>query len=160
MTRWKKILFAGLAICGSWFTVRLAWTQGMATGTSVAIPSRPLPPGAKAPVIRFEDVAEGAGLTAVSVSGAERNKQYIPEAIGSGVAIFDFDNDGLPDIFIVNGGKFPLDPSSSHHHLYRNLGNLKFEDVTEKAGIAPSQWGQGVCAGDFDNDGNIDLFVT
>jgi hypothetical protein len=113
-----------------------------------------------APTIRFEDLAQSAGLSAVSVSGAERNKQYIVEAIGSGVSIFDYDNDGLPDVFIVNGGKFPLDPSAARHHLYHNLGNLKFEDVTEKSGIAPSEWGQGVCAGDFDNDGNVDLFVT
>lgn len=140
--------------------MRVALPQGMATGGSVAVPSRPLPKGMKAPEIRFEDLGKAAGLDAVSVSGADSNKQYIVEAVGSGVAIVDYDNDGLPDIFVVNGGKFPLDSSASHHHLYRNLGNLKFEDVTEKAGIKPSQWGQGVCAGDFDNDGNVDLFVT
>lgn len=132
----------------------------MATGTSVAVPSRPLPAGLKPPSIQFQDIAESAGLSSISVSGAVHNKQYIVEAIGSGVAILDYDNDGLPDIFIANGGTFPLNPSAAHHHLYRNLGKLKFEDVTEKAGIAPSQWGQGVCAGDFDNDGNVDLFLT
>ncbi len=132
----------------------------MATGTSVAIPTRPLPPGVKAPIIRFEDVADQTGISAVSTSGTDTNKQYIVETIGSGIAIFDYDNDGLPDVFIADGGKFPLNPTGAHHHLYRNLGNLKFEDVTEKAGITPSEWGQGVCAGDIDNDGNTDLFVT
>jgi hypothetical protein len=154
-------IFAALsAVFALGIMVRFALPQGMATGSSVAVPSRPLPKGLTAPEIRFEDVGAAAGLTALNVSGAERNKQYIVEAVGSGVAILDYDNDGLPDIFVVNGGKFPLDASAAHHHLYRNLGNLKFEDVTEKAGIKPSQWGQGVCAGDFDNDGNVDLFVT
>jgi hypothetical protein len=159
--RTRITIFAALsAVFGVIFLARFAWSQGMATGSAAAVPSRPLPKGMKAPPISFEDLGERAGLGELTVSGAEKNKQYIVEAIGSGVAILDYDNDGLPDIFVVNGGKFPLDPSASHHHLYRNLGNLKFEDVTEKAGIQPSQWGQGVCAGDFDNDGNVDLFVT
>jgi hypothetical protein len=160
MRVWKTILAAASGLLVVAVSVRYALPQGMATGSSVAVPSRPLPKGMKAPEIRFEDRGKAAGIDALSVSGAEQNKQYIVEAVGSGVALLDYDNDGLPDIFIVNGGKFPLDPSAARHHLYRNLGHLKFEDVTEKAGIKPSQWGQGVCAGDFDNDGNIDLFMT
>jgi hypothetical protein len=75
------------------------------------------------------------------------------------VAIFDYDNDGLPDIFLVQGDR--LKPSSAPltPHLYHNLGGLRFEDVTEKAGIGHTGWGQGVCAGDVDNDGHVDLFL-
>lgn len=134
--------------------------QGMATGNATAQPARPLPKGMKAPVVDYRDVAVEAGLTAVSISGAERNKQYIVETTGTGVAILDYDKDGLQDIFFVNGSRFEPDAPKSTHRLYRNLGKLKFEDVTEKAGIVHTGWGQGVCAGDADDDGWTDLFVT
>jgi hypothetical protein len=113
----------------------------------------------KAPVVRYQDMAAQAGLKGVNISGAEKGKQYIIETTGTGVAIIDYDNDGLPDIFVVNGGR--LDGSRAPtHYLYHNLGGLKFEDVTEDAGLAHTGWGQGVCAGDVDNSGNVDLFVT
>jgi hypothetical protein len=133
--------------------------QGVATG-GAARPARPLPAGMTPPDVRYEDIAEQAGLTGVNVSGAERGKQYIVESTGTGVAIFDYDNDGLPDIFLVNGGRFDEKGQGLTHFLYHNLGGLKFEDVTEKAGITHTGWGQGVCAGDIDNDGYTDLFVT
>src|SRR6476659_5675833 len=79
--------------------------QGVATG-GAARPARPLPAGMMPPEVRYEDIAKQAGLTGVNVSGAERGKQYIGESTGTGVAIFDYDNDGLPDIFLVNGGRF------------------------------------------------------
>src|ERR1700749_5090091 len=100
----KKIVLGVSALCIVWISVRFARPQGMATGTSVAIPSRPLPRGLKAPTIQFEDVGDRAGLAVKDLSGVETNKQYIVETIGSGVAILDYDNDGLPDIFLVNGG--------------------------------------------------------
>jgi enediyne biosynthesis protein E4 len=137
----------------------LTYPQGMATG-GVAAPRRPLPPGLKPPVVRYEDIAAQSGLTGINVSGAEREKQYIIETTGTGVAIFDYDNDGLPDIFLVNGGRLQEGGSPPTHFLYHNLGGLKFEDVTEKAGLTHTGWGQGVCAGDVDNHGYIDLFVT
>ena len=124
------------------------------------MPARPLPAGMKPPGVRFEDVAAQAGLTGETISGAERGKQYIIEATGTGVAIFDYDNDGLPDIFLVNGGRLNDPGKGLTHFLYHNLGGLKFEDVTGKSGIEHTGWGQGVCAGDIDNDGNTDLFVT
>ena len=136
-----------------------AVAQGVATG-GTAVPARPLPSGMKAPVVRYEDIAVQAGLTGINVSGAEHGKQYIVESTGSGVAIFDFDNDGLPDIFLVNAGQLPVDSVQPTHFLYHNLGGLKFEDVTKKAGITHTDWGQGVCAGDIDNHGYTDLFVT
>jgi len=137
----------------------LAQAQGMATG-GTAVPARPLPPGLKPPVVRYEDIAAKAGLTGVEVSGAEHGKQYIIESTGTGVAVFDYDNDGLPDIFLVNGGRLDKNDPQPTSFLYHNLGGLKFEDVTNKAGLAQTGWGQGVCAGDIDNDGDTDLFVT
>jgi hypothetical protein len=113
----------------------------------------------KAPTVTYEDLAVKAGLTGVEVSGADHGKQYIPESTGTGVAIFDYDNDGLPDILLVNGGRLG-DGAQPKPFLYHNLGGLKFEDVTEKAGITRTGWGQGICAGDIDNDGNTDVFVT
>jgi enediyne biosynthesis protein E4 len=142
--------------------VNLSYAQGMgvATGNGVAAPPRPLPPGMKAPTVQYEDLAAKAGLTGVNISGAEKGKQFIVETTGNGVAIFDYDNDGLPDIFLVNGDRFDKNLPAPTHFLYHNLGGLKFEDVTAKAGLAHTGWGQGVCAGDFDNDGNTDLLVT
>lgn len=114
------------------------------------------------PVVDFRDMAQEAGLIAANVSGEADNKRYILETTGDGVGIFDFDNDGLPDVFLVNAttmdGKGRGGNSTSH--LYHNLGNLQFEDVTQKAGLGKVGWGQGVCAGDYDNDGYEDMFVT
>jgi len=133
--------------------------QGSATG-GTAVPARPLPPGMQAPVVHYKDIAALAGLTGVNVSGSENSKQYIVETTGNGVAIFDYDNDGLPDIFLVNAGRLGKDAPQPTSFLYHNLGGLKFEDVTEKAGIHHTGWGQGVCVGDVDNHGYPDLFVT
>ena len=138
-----------------------AWGQiGVATGSGIATPARPLPPGMKPPVVTYEDVAPKAGLTAVNVSGADRNKQYIVETTGNGAAILDYDNDGLPDILLVNGGRLGDVGAGPGPVLYHNLGGLKFEDVTETAGLKDKGWEQGICAGDFDNDGNVDVLIT
>ena len=114
------------------------------------------------PVAFFVDEAQKAGLTMRDVFGGVFTKKYIIETTGTGVAIFDYDNDGWPDIFIVNGTT--LDPLGGEkpptNHLYRNNHDGTFTDVTEKAGLAHTGWGQGVCAGDYDNDGNEDLYVT
>jgi len=134
--------------------------MGVATGNGVAMPAKPLPAGVKPPVVRYEDMAAQAGLAGINVSGVAVNKQYIVETTGTGVAIFDYDNDGLPDIFFVNGDRFQSSGPAPTPLLYHNLGGLKFEDVTSKAGLSHTGWGQGVCAGDIDNDGNVDLFMT
>jgi len=98
---------------------KLACGQGVATG-GTAVPARPLPPGMKAPTVTYEDVAVKAGLTGVEVSGADHGKQYIVESTGTGVAIFDYDNDGLPDILLVNGGRLG-DGEQTKPFLYPNL---------------------------------------
>jgi hypothetical protein len=115
----------------------------------------------KPPNIHLEDLASKAGLNFTHVSGEELNKRYLLEATGSGVAIFDYDGDGLVDIFFVNGGKWEdKGVSASSNRLYKNLGKLRFLDVTENAGLVRHGWGQGVCVGDYDNDGDKDLFIT
>jgi hypothetical protein len=136
-----------------------AHAQGAATG-GTAVPARPLPPGMKAPTVDYRDIAREAGLTGVNISGSDTSKQYIVETTGNGVAVFDFDNDGLPDIFLVNSGRLEKGAAQPKHFLYHNLGALKFEDVTDKAGITLTGWGQGVCVGDVDNHGYPDLFIT
>jgi len=96
------------------------------------------------------------------IFGGIDTKKYIIETTGTGVAIFDYDNDGWPDIFLVNGtrlGAAPTGPAPSNH-LYRNNHDGTFTDVTARAGLAATGWGQGVCVGDYDNDGWEDLYIT
>ena len=113
-------------------------------------------------IANFVDIAEKAGLTAVNVFGGVDTKKYIIETTGTGVAIFDYDNDGWPDIFIVNGTTLegiPPDQAPTNH-LYHNNHDGTFTDTTEKAGLIATGWGQGVCVGDYDNDGWEDLYIT
>ncbi len=114
------------------------------------------------PNVKFVDIAERAGLTAKTEAGGEQVKKYIIETTGSGAAFFDFDNDGWPDIFLVNGSRLEGFPKGQEptSHLYHNNHDGTFTDVTRGAGVALAGWGQGVCAGDYDNDGWVDLFVT
>jgi len=110
----------------------------------------------------FTDVAQKAGLTVPIVFGGKDTKKYIIETTGTGAAIFDYDNDGWPDIFLVNGTTlegFPTGEAPTNH-LYRNNHDGTFTDVTVKAGLNATGWGQGVCVGDYDNDGWEDLYVT
>jgi hypothetical protein len=113
-------------------------------------------------LVDFEDVAEKSGLTMSNVFGGVDTKKFIIETTGTGVAIFDYDNDGWPDIFIVNGTT--LEGSSAGNgptnHLYRNNHDGTFADVTVKSGLVATGWGQGVCVGDYDNDGWDDLYIT
>jgi hypothetical protein len=104
--------------------------------------------------VDFRDVAAEAGLAAKFPNGGDTSKRFIVETTGSGAAFLDYDNDGLPDLFLVSG-------EGGVSRLYHNEGRGRFRDVTAKMGLdRASGWGQGVCAGDFDNDGFTDLFVT
>src|SRR5437762_6700744 len=97
------IFWAGL-MAFPFSSIQPAYAQGVATG-GTAVPARPLPAGMKAPAVEYRDIANQAGLVGVNVSGSETSKQYIVETTGDGVAVFDFDNDGLPDIFLVTSGR-------------------------------------------------------
>lgn len=112
----------------------------------------------------FIDVADRSGLQALNVNGSLNKKRYILEATGSGVAILDYDKDGWPDIFIVNGTYLekhaPAGVTPPTSHLYHNNHDGTFTDVTTRAGLADTGWGQGVCVGDYDNDGYDDIYVT
>jgi hypothetical protein len=135
------------------------FSQGMITPERKPRPSSLARVDKPLPEIRFEDAALAAGLRTAHVSGHPVNKKFLVEATGSGIALVDYDNDSLLDIFLVNGTRWKP-PYGPGNRLYRNLGGLRFEDVTARAGIAAPGWGQGVCAGDYDNDGFTDLYVT
>jgi enediyne biosynthesis protein E4 len=138
--------------------------SGVSTGTPMNYSSRRTVgvTDAKAPIV-FEDVTEKTVLAGFRHRSGSPQKNYIFETTSGGVAIFDFDGDGLPDIYLTNGatgaalqGKEKAPKAA----LYRNLGNWKFEDVTDKAGVANERWGCGVAVGDYDNDGFPDMYVT
>jgi hypothetical protein len=112
--------------------------------------------------VSFLNVARESGLNVKTIFGGEQKNKYLLETTGCGVAFYDYDNDGWLDIFLVNGSRlegFPpgAEPTS---HLFQNNRDGTFTDVTAKAGVAHSGWGQGVCIGDYNNDGWEDLFVT
>lgn len=111
----------------------------------------------------FVDVAQTAGLTMQNVNGEAAEKNYIIETTGSGVAILDYDRDGWPDIFVLNGTTLETEAkpaSAPTGHLYHNNHDGTFTDVTRGSGLELTGWAQGVCVGDYDNDGYDDLFVT
>ena len=123
---------------------------------------QPYPPAHHETPAWLVDVAAEDGITTINVNGGTDSKRYILEATGSGVGIIDYDKDGWPDIFLVNGKTLKEDASGkpATNHLFHNNHDGTFTDVTEKAGLVSSGWGQGVCVGDYDNDGYDDLFVT
>jgi enediyne biosynthesis protein E4 len=126
---------------------------------SVSVPPRVEP----ASRVIFTDITRQAGLgSARNISGAPEYKQFLLEEMGGGVALFDYDNDGWLDIFLVNGTTLDDNHASKNptSYLFRNNRDGTFTDVTEKAGLTHSGWGQGCCVGDYDNDGFDDLFVT
>ena len=119
-------------------------------------PESPIP-------VTFVDIAKEAGLDIPNVWGGVKHKKYIIEAKGSGLAFFDYDQDGWLDIYLTNGDRLPgeepyPDGKTPTQHLLKNNRDGTFTDVTEKAGLSRTGWGTGVCVGDYDNDGWDDLF--
>jgi hypothetical protein len=119
--------------------------------------------------VTFTDVAERAGLKATSIYGGVGRKRFIIETNGAGVALVDVDNDGWVDALVLSGTRLEestrdVAPYATGEaptaHLYRNNHDGTFTDVTARAGLRRSGWMSSVCAGDYDNDGRIDLFIT
>jgi len=134
--------------------------QGVATRNATPAPRNAA--SGKPFLAKFTDVATQAGLSMRFTVGGETSKKYIIEANGTGVALVDLDNDGFLDIFLVNGSRLEgyQGTEAPTNRFYRNSGSGKFVDETKKAGMVHSGWGSGVCAGDVDNDGRQDLYVT
>lgn len=110
--------------------------------------------------VRFVDITVQAGIKFKHVSSPE--KKYIVESMSGGLALIDYDNDGHLDIYFVNSLTMDLlkSPTKPQSELYRNNGDGTFANVTAKAGVGDTGWGMGVCAGDYNNDGWVDLYVT
>jgi len=130
---------------------------GGKTDAPVAVPPAQAAPGIP---VTYTDVTRAAGISFVHNSGAFGRK-YLPETMGSGVAFLDYDGDGHQDLFFVQSSDWP----ERHRRkttlaLYRNRGDGTFEDTTQKAGLAVEIYGIGVAAADYDNDGDVDLFVN
>ncbi len=112
--------------------------------------------------VNFVDVAASAGLSEPIIYGGLERKKYIIETNGSGVAFLDYDNDGWVDILLLNGTRLEGFPKGKEPtiKLYRNKRNGSFEEVTARAGLRKVGWASAVCAGDYDNDGHEDFFLT
>jgi hypothetical protein len=146
---------------------RRRWLKGVATAAAGCL-LRPFPAAAFSAGVppayfpNYVDVGREAGLLARTVIVGHESKDFLLSTTGGGIALFDYDNDGWLDIFVVNSWGLKDFPKGEEptNHLHRNNRNGTFTDVTEKAGLVRHGWGQGVCVGDYNNDGNLDLFVT
>jgi hypothetical protein len=156
----RRILGSSLFVLGSTLLDTLMtplWKLGDGFTVKAAVTAPPSSP------VQFVDVAEQAGLKVPNVWGGVDKKRIIIETKGSGLAFFDYDNDGWLDIYLTNGSRLDAhwpagkEPTT---HLYKNNRDGTFTDVTEKSGIGRSGWQTGVCVGDYDNDGWDDLFCT
>jgi hypothetical protein len=152
-TAWRAFaLAAGIAVG---LLIPLMRGERAATPAETGTPA-PAASGA----IRFTDVTAESGVTFKHENGLTGRFRY-PETMGAGVALFDYDGDGDLDLYLVNGNRLvgPLDPEVTSR-LYRNEGGFRFTDVTRLSGAGVAAYGQGVCVGDPDGDGRLDLYVT
>jgi hypothetical protein len=148
--------FMVLSACAS--AQQLLGQQGIATRDVKAQP-KPAPSGRPFNA-HFVDVAKEAGLHAPVIYGGVDSKKYIMEANGCGCAFIDYDNDGWMDLFVLSGTRLEGNPPEATNRLYKNNRDGTFTDVTEKAGLTAVGWANGVCVGDYNNDGFDDIFCT
>jgi hypothetical protein len=153
MTRRKLLSLAALS--GAW--AHAQEFGGMASRGVKPLP-RPKPSGLPFHC-RLTDVAARAGLKDPVIYGGLNSNAYIIEAMGSGVAFFDYDNDGWIDVLVLSGTRWDGAPGATNR-LYKNNRDGTFTDVTEKAGLTRTGWAYGVTVGDFNNDGFEDVFLT
>ncbi|HLQ24009.1 MAG TPA: CRTAC1 family protein [Gemmatimonadales bacterium] len=114
------------------------------------------------PAIRFREAAAAGGLV-FRLANHPTPQKHLPETVAGGLAIFDYDGDGRPDVFFTNGAALPsLEKESPQdwNRLFHNEGGMRFTDVTERAGVRGRGYSMGAAAGDYDNDGHVDLFVA
>jgi hypothetical protein len=156
----RRFLGSSLIVFGSTLLDALTtplwkWKRGLLLESKAA--------NSGSPEVQFVDVAQQAGLNVPNVWGAVDHKRYIIEAKGSGLAFFDYDNDGWLDIYFTNGTrlgeKWP-EGRAPTSQLFKNNRDGTFSNVTEKSGLARTGWQTGVCVGDYDNDGWDDLFCS
>src|SRR6266851_8410736 len=150
---------AGLRFVPARFATAAAGIVLLATVALFAQLSRPAAPLAP---IQFRNVATSAGVDFLLENSPTAEKHLI-ETMPGGIAVFDYDGDGLPDIFFTNGASVPsLEKNAPKfsNRLFRNLGGMKFKDVTLEAGLAGVGYSIGAAAADYDNDGHVDLFVA
>jgi hypothetical protein len=163
----RRSLIAIIVVGATVALVRLLWVHAPEPeSVDEAEPLRPQVQrvAAQPPAVRFTDVTREAGISFVHENGA-RGAKLMPETMGSGAAFFDYDGDDDPDLLLVNATHWPGDPVDDAKPpptlaLYRNDGRGHFEDVTRQAGLDVSLYGAGVAVGDYDADGDRDLFIT
>lgn len=161
--RWSLAVLALLAAGGAglWLALRPSPRPPAQAPASVE-PARVREKAVRAPEVRFTDVTAAAGITFRHENGAYGEK-LLPETMGPGCAFLDLEDDGDPDLLLVNGGAWPWRPASgpaATPRLYRNDGTGRFEDVTAAFGLDVSFYGMGVAVGDADGDGDRDLLFT
>ena len=125
-------------------------------------PQLPATPAVAVPSMPFTDITAEAGIDFLHRTGAY-GERLLPETMGGGVAFFDYDNDGAPDLLFVNSTDWPWQPATERpatSRLYRNLGDGAFADVTVATGMDITLYGMGVATGDYDGDGFVDAFIT
>ena len=150
--------FVLLSLCASAEQLLGQQQEGIASRNVAAQPKSA--PSGRPFNARFTDVAKQAGLRASTIYGGIDSKKYILEANGCGCAFIDYDNDGWMDIFLLSGTRLEGNPSEATNRLYKNNRDGTFSDVTEKAGLTFAGWANGVCVGDYNNDGFDDIFCT
>ncbi len=153
----RQFLSLSLAALAGYATPR-CFPQGM--GGRVATAQKKVQASGRPFDAYFTDVAASAGLTKTMVYGGVTNKEFIIEANGCGCAFLDYDNDGWIDIFVLSGTRVEGNPPGASNRLYKNNRDGTFTDVTAQAGLEAVGWANGVCIGDYNNDGYEDIFCT
>ena len=156
------ILLIGAGVGGAWLVSRSSTPESVVIDRGPVKPPDPLTQNvADQPSVHFTDVTGSGGVDFVHTNGATGEK-LLPETMGSGCAFLDYDNDGDQDLLLINATSWPEDVQANPPAtmaLYRNDGSGRFEDVTVEAGLDVTFYGTGVACGDYDSDGDVDLFI-